>query len=114
MVLEHHSNLDPDRETPRGRLAAENWDAPIIVTTSVQFFESLFAARTSRARKLHNLVDSVVVLDEVQLINADFLHPILDVLQFLVDDFGVTVLLMTATRPSWSATDAGGQGIATV
>ncbi len=109
VVLEHHSNLDPDRETVRGRLAAENWDAPIIVTTSVQFFESLFAARTSRARKLHNLVDSVVVLDEVQLINADFLHPILDVLQFLADEFGVTVLLMTATRPSWSATDAGGK-----
>ena len=108
VVLEHHSNLDPDRETPRGRLAAENWDAPIIVTTSVQFFESLFAARSSRTRKLHNLVGSVVVLDEVQLINADFLHPILDVLQFLVDEFGLTVLLMTATRPSWSATDAGG------
>ena len=105
VVLEHHSNLDPDRETPRGRLAAENWDAPIIVTTSVQFFESLFAACSSRARKLHNLMGSVVVLDEVQLINADFLHPILDVLQFLVDDFGVTVLLMTATRPSWSTAD---------
>ena len=109
VVLEHHSNLDPDKETLRGRLSAENWDAPIIVTTSVQFFESLFAARTSRVRKLHNLVGSVVVLDEVQLINADFLHPILDVLQFLVDDFGVTVLLMTATRPSWSATDADGK-----
>ena len=108
VVLEHHSNLDPDSETPRGRLAAENWDAPIVVTTSVQFFESLFAARSSRARKLHNLVGSVVVLDEVQLINADFLHPILDVLQFLVDDFGVTVLLMTATRPSWSARNGDG------
>ena len=107
VVLEHHSNLDPDRETPRGRLAAENWDAPVVVTTSVQFFESLFAARPSRTRKLHNLVGSVVVLDEVQLINADFLLPILDVLQFLADQFGVTVLLMTATRPSWSATDAG-------
>lgn len=107
VVLEHHSNLDSDRETPRGRLAAENWDAPIVVTTSVQFFESLFAARSSRTRKLHNLVGSVVVLDEVQLINADFLLPILDVLQFLADEFGVTVLLMTATRPSWSITDAG-------
>ena len=106
-VLEHHSNLDPDRETPRGKLAAENWDAPIVVTTSVQFFESLFAARTSRARKLHNLMGSVVVLDEVQLINLDFLRPILDVLQFLVDEFGVTVLIMTATRPSWSDADAG-------
>lgn len=107
VVLEHHSNLDPDRETRRGKLAAENWDAPIVVTTSVQFFESLFAARTSRTRKLHNLVGSVVVLDEVQLINANFLRPILDLLQFLVDEFGVTVLIMTATRPSWSAEDEG-------
>ena len=107
VVLEHHSNLDPYRETRRGKLAAENWDAPIVVTTSVQFFESLFAARTSRARKLHNLVGSVVVLDEVQLINPDYLLPILDVLQFLVDEFGVTVLIMTATRPSWADADAG-------
>ena len=106
-ILEHHSNLEPDQETLRGRVAAENWDAPIVVTTSVQFFESLFAARTSRTRKLHNLVGSVVVLDEVQLINPDFLLPILDVLQFLADEFQVTVLTMTATRPSWSASEAG-------
>lgn len=109
-VLEHHSNLDPDAETVRSRLSAENWDAPVVVTTSVQFFESLFAARTSRVRKLHNLANSVVVLDEVQLIEADFLHPILDAVQLLADRFGVTVLLMTATRPSWSAPGGGGQG----
>lgn len=105
VVLEHHSNLEPDSETPRSRLAAENWDAPIVVTTSVQFFESLFAARTTRVRKLHNLLDSVVVLDEVQLIEADFLHPILDATQLLADEFGVTVLLMTATRPTWAGVD---------
>lgn len=102
VLLEHHSSLEADRETPRSRVAAENWDAPIIVTTSVQFFESLFAARTSRARKLHNLADSVVVLDETQLVEADLLHPIIDATQFLADEFGVTVLLMTATRPTWA------------
>lgn len=110
VLLEHHSSLDADRETPRSRLAAENWDAPVVVTTSVQFFESLFAARTSRTRKLHNLVDSVVVLDEVQLVEADLLHPILDVTQLLADEFGVSVLLMTATRPTWAV---GGHSAAT-
>lgn len=76
-VIEHHSNLDPERETVESRLAAENWDAPLIVTTNVQFFESLFAARTSRCRKLHNVVNSVVVLDEAQLLPPEFLQPIL-------------------------------------
>lgn len=105
-LLEHHSNLDQEEETTRSKLASENWDAPVVVTTSVQFFESLFAARTSRVRKLHNLADSVVVLDEVQLLPADFLHPIVDTVQALADDFGVTVLLMTATQPAW---DGAGQ-----
>ena len=100
VVIEHHSSLDPDRETPQSRLAAENWDAPVIVTTSVQFFESLFAARTSRCRKLHNLVDSVVVLDEAQLLPPAFLQPILDVLNLLVEYYGVTVVLSTATQPA--------------
>ncbi len=98
-VIEHHSSLDPDQETARSRLAVENWDAPVIVTTSVQFFESLFAARTSRCRKLHNLVDSVVVLDEVQLLPPAFLQPILDTLNLLVEHYGVTVVLSTATQP---------------
>jgi len=67
-VLEHHSNLDvdPSKENARSRLASENWDAPLIVTTNVQFFESLFASRTSRCRKIHNIVNSVVILDEAQ------------------------------------------------
>ncbi len=65
-VVEHHSNLDPDTETPANQTACENWDGAIIVTTSVQFFESLYANRTSRCRKLHRIADSVVVFDEVQ------------------------------------------------
>ena len=99
-VIEHHSSLDPERETARSRLAAENWDAPIIVTTGVQFFESLFAARTSRCRKLHNLVNSVVVLDEAQLLPPELLQPILDALNLLVDHYGVTLILSTATQPA--------------
>lgn len=100
-VLEHHSNLDPEKETtPQIRLASENWDAPIIVTTNVQFFESLFAARTSACRKLHNLVDSVVILDEAQMLPPEYLRPILGVLQGLTRNFGVSALLCTATQPA--------------
>jgi CRISPR-associated endonuclease/helicase Cas3 len=99
-VVEHHSNFDVDRETTRSRLAAENWDAPLIVTTNVQLFESLFAARTSRCRKLHNLVNSVIVLDEAQLLPPEFLQPILDTLNLLTTHYGVTVVLSTATQPA--------------
>lgn len=101
-VIEHHSNLDPDQEDSRSRLATENWDAPIIVTTNVQFFESLFAARTSRCRKLHNIVDSVVVLDEAQLLPPDFLAPILHVMDDLSRNYGVSFVLSTATQPAFS------------
>lgn len=102
-VVEHHSNLDVEdenRDSARSRLACENWDAPVIVTTSVQFFESLFASRTSRCRKLHNLVNSVVVLDEVQLLPPDFLKPILEVLTELQQNYGMTIVLSTATQPA--------------
>lgn len=99
-VIEHHSNIDPEQETVQSRLATENWDAPIIVTTNVQFFESLFAARTSRCRKLHNIVDSVVVLDEAQLLPPEFLQPILNVINLLTKYYGVTFLLSTATQPA--------------
>jgi len=101
-VIEHHSNAetDPAKENSKSRLACENWDAPIIVTTNVQFFESLFARRTSRCRKLHNIVDSVVVLDEAQLLPSEFLQPILDILNLLTRHYGVTVVLSTATQPA--------------
>ena len=101
VVVEHHGNAEADdtRETHRSRLACDNWDAPLVVTTNVQLFESLFARRTSRCRKLHNLQRSVIVLDEAQLLPIDFLQPIVDVLRLLVQDFGVTVLLCTATQP---------------
>lgn len=109
-VLEHHANLDPDKEDARSRLATENWDAPVIVTTNVQFFESLFAARTSRCRKLHNIVNSVVVLDEAQLLPPEFLQPIADTMNLLAGHYGVTFVLSTATQPALGSFQSfGGQ-----
>ncbi len=101
VVLEHHSNLDttPGDEDAQSRLAAENWDTLLVVTTTVQLFESLFAARTSRCRKLHNIANSVIVLDEAQLLSPTFLAPITQALRVLVRNFGVSVLLCTATQP---------------
>lgn len=98
-VLEHHCNLDPEEESLAGRLAAENWDAPIIVTTAVQFYESLFANRTSTCRKLHRLARSIIILDEAQTIPVDSLKPCLRALQELVGNYGCTVVLCTATQP---------------
>ncbi|MRS04593.1 DEAD/DEAH box helicase, partial [bacterium] len=102
-VVEHHANFDPTEENDeytKRRLACENWDAPIIVTTAVQFFESLFASRTSRCRKLHNIVNSVVILDEAQLLPPEFLNPILRALDELRKHYGVTLVLSTATQPA--------------
>ncbi len=99
-VIEHHSNLDPEKETQRSRLAAENWDAPIIVTTNVQFFESLYAAKSSRCRKLHNIIDSVVIMDEAQLIPPQWLVPCVYVIGELTKNYGVTMVLSTATQPA--------------
>ncbi len=104
-IVEHHSNVDvsdEEHETARSRLACENWDAPVIVTTSVQFFESLFANRSSRCRKLHNIVNSVVVLDEVQLLPPEYLNPILHTIKELHQNYGVTFVLSTATQPAFT------------
>lgn len=99
-VVEHHSNLGEGEHTPRQRIACENWDAPVIVTTSVQFFESLFAHRSSRCRKLHNIVKSVVVLDEAQLLPVEYLKPIVETIRLLCKDYGTTFLISTATQPA--------------
>ena len=99
-VIEHHSNLAPEKESQRSRLASENWDAPIIVTTNVQFFESLYAAKSSRCRKLHNIANSIVILDEAQLLPAEWLAPCVESINHLVRNYGVTLLLATATQPA--------------
>jgi len=104
-VIEHHSNLDVEKEALRSQLASENWDAPIVVTTNVQFFESLYACKNSRCRKLHNLIDSVVILDEAQLLPPKWLVPCVDILNQLTRHFSVTVVLATATQPALPGLD---------
>lgn len=108
-VIEHHSNLDPLRETFRNRLASENWDAPIIVTTSVQFFESLFTDKTTAARKLHNIARSVLIFDEVQTLPPELRAPIFDALNQLVDHYGCSALFCTATQPALGLAQVGRQ-----
>lgn len=103
-VLEHHSNFNPDEikdedVREKTKLATENWDYPIVVTTNVQLFESMFSHRPSDCRKLHNIVNSVLILDEVQSLPTDFLRPIVDALKAYRKIFGVSVLFTTASQP---------------
>ncbi|HUO08991.1 MAG TPA: CRISPR-associated endonuclease Cas3'' [Phycisphaerae bacterium] len=99
-ILEHHSNIQEAKATRRNRLASENWDAELIVTTNVQLYESLFASKTSPCRKLHRLANSVIILDEAQTIPVDLLQPTLAALKELVLNYGCTVVLCTATQPA--------------
>lgn len=102
-VLEHHHQVDwddPEQGGDRKRLAAENWDAPLIVTTNVQFFESLFACRTSRCRKLHNIAGSVLIFDEAQMIPTGYLQPAMEAVRELTEYYGCTAVFCTATQPS--------------
>lgn len=103
-VLEHHSNVNPDdiedrEQRERMLLATENWDYPIIVTTNVQLFESLFSNKRSDCRKLHNIVKSVLILDEVQTLPMNFYKPIVHTLDTLCRLFGTSVLFTTASQP---------------
>ena len=98
-VLEHHSNIDPESDSLVNRHCVENWDSPIIVTTSVQFFETLHANRKRDLRKLHRVSESVVILDEVQTFPLGLIKPIKDALNRLVAHFRVTAVHCSATQP---------------
>jgi CRISPR-associated endonuclease/helicase Cas3 len=98
-VLEHHSNLDPDEENLLNRHCTENWDSPIVVTTSVQFFETLHSNHKRTLRKLHSIAESVVVLDEVQTFPIQLVKPIKDALGRLNKHFGITTVHCSATQP---------------
>ena len=115
-VLEHHSNTDfddiADAELKlKMKLATENWDYPIIVTTNVQLFESMFSNKPSACRKLHNLCNSVLILDEVQTLPLEYLQPIVDGLKTFQRCFGTTVLFTTASLPALKG-DCKGSGLA--
>lgn len=103
-VLEHHSNFNYESEEEREskiKLATENWDMPIIVTTSVQFFESLFASRTSKTRKLHNIANSIIIFDEVQTLPPGYLRSIIQAMKQLVNNYYSTIVFSTATQPAF-------------
>lgn len=114
-VLEHHANFDWEQTRRAGgeladdqttsayaklKLAAENWDIPIVVTTNVQFFESLYANRSSRCRKLHNLAKSVIIFDEAQMLPLEYMEPCMNAVQELVQNYGASAVFCTATQPS--------------
>jgi CRISPR-associated endonuclease/helicase Cas3 len=113
-VLEHHSAVAPrergdrlkqdaeDERIRRARLAAENWASPLVVTTNVQFFESLFSNRPSDCRKLHNIARSVVLFDEVQTLPPRLVPSLLSAVRLLTRDYGVTAVFMTATQPAFA------------
>lgn len=103
-VLEHHCNFDVEQITDeeareKMTLAMDNWDFPIIVTTNVQLFESMFSSNGSDCRKLHNIVNSVIILDEVQTLPIPFLNPIINALKTYQALFGISVLFTTASQP---------------
>lgn len=101
-VLESHCNVDYEstEELRPMQLAAENWDKPVIVTTNVNFFESLFSNKSSKCRKLHNLANSVIIFDEAQMLPNDYLKPCIAVMEQLVRYFRSTIVLCTATQPA--------------
>ncbi|OQB40914.1 MAG: CRISPR-associated nuclease/helicase Cas3 [Candidatus Hydrogenedentes bacterium ADurb.Bin179] len=111
LIIEHHCAVDnleeeaednPERYRQATRVpVTENWDAPIVITTSVRFFESLFSNKATDSRRLHNIANSVVILDEVQTLPRHYIHALLSMMKTLADDWGVTFLFCTATQPAF-------------
>jgi CRISPR-associated endonuclease/helicase Cas3 len=99
IVLEHHSNLTPERDTNESKLLTENWDASIIYTTAVQLLETFFSAGTRGVRRLHQLANAVIIFDEIQTIPIRTVHMFNNAINFLVGQCGSTVVLCTATQP---------------
>lgn len=106
IVLEHHSNLTADKESWRGSVLAENWDAPVVFTTAVQIFEALFRGGTRSVRRLHALANAVIVFDEVQTLPVRMIHIFNNAVNFLVEQCGASVVLCTATQPLLHLVDA--------
>ena len=101
-MIAHDSQInydDKSEEMEEKRLATENWDAPVIVTTNVQFIESLFGNRTSKCRKLHNIANSIIIMDEAQMLPISYLKPVVQTIEDLVKDFHCSVVLCSATQP---------------
>jgi CRISPR-associated endonuclease/helicase Cas3 len=99
VVLEHHSNLLPDKETARQKVLSENWDAPVVLTTNVQVLDALFSSGTRGARRMHQLANSVVIFDEVQVLPVKCVQLFNMAVNLLVNNCGSTVVLCTATQP---------------
>jgi len=99
VVLEHHSNLTPEEQSWRGKILAENWDAPVVFTTNVQFLETLFGAGTRGARRMHQLANAVLIFDEIQTLPVSCVHLFNNAINFLVEQCGSSVVLCTATQP---------------
>lgn len=99
VVLEHHSNLTPEEQSWRGKILAENWDAPVVYTTSVQLLETLFGAGTRGARRMHQLANTVLIFDEIQTLPVNCVHLFNNAINFLVEQCGSTVVMCTATQP---------------
>lgn len=99
IVLEHHSNLTPENDTWQSKILSENWDAPVVYTTAVQFLETLFASGTRGARRMHQLANAIIVFDEIQAIPIRVIHLFNNAINFLVRQCGSTIVFCTATQP---------------
>ncbi len=109
-VLEHHSNIEPDTQTWHSKISSDNWDAPIVITTMVQFLEALFSGGTKSARRMHQLANSVLIFDEIQTLPVNCTHLFCNALSFLVDHAGSSAVLCTATQPLLNQLDNAEKG----